>query len=221
MTRLAIFDCDGTLVDSGGAIAEALRLTFDQFGLAAPERHVGQRVIGLSLIEAMAQLVPDATAAELEALAAAYKAHFVTMRTAGRVAEPLYPGILELLDSLEGDGWMLAVATGKSDRGLRHCLTKHGIHARFVSLQTSDRHPSKPHPSMIETALAECGASRVSSMMIGDTSYDMAMGVNAGVIPVGVDWGYHHRDELVIAGARHVAIRPSEILDFARETIDG
>ena len=68
--------------------------------------------------------------------------------------------MIELLDALEADGWLLAVATGKSDRGLRHCLDRHGIHARFVSLQTADRHPSKPHPSMAMQAIADAGARR-------------------------------------------------------------
>jgi len=214
VTRLAIFDCDGTLVDSGATIAEALSLTFAEEGLPVPPPHVGRRVIGLSLVEAMAGLAPDADHLHL---AERYKQHFMGMRAAGRVEEPLYPGILELLDALEQDGWLLAVATGKSDRGLRHCLDSHGIHARFVSLQTADRHPSKPHPSMVEQALADTGADAARSLMIGDTSYDMAMGKAAGVVPVGVAWGYHDHKDLVAAGAALVADSPAQVLEFARE----
>ena len=217
MTRVAIFDCDGTLVDSGAAIADALELTFAERGIAMPEPHVARRVIGLSLIEAMSALVPGAQPSDHHHLAERYKIHFQGLRAAGRVKEPLYPGILELLDALEGDGWLLAVATGKSDRGLKHCLDRHGIHARFVSLQTGDRHPSKPHPSMIEQVLRDSGAEAARSLMIGDTSFDMAMGVAAGTLPVGVAWGYHEPEDLTDAGAVMVADEPDEILTFARE----
>lgn len=218
MTRLAIFDCDGTLVDSGAAITEALGLTFAERGLDVPPPHVGRRVIGLSLIEAMAGLVPDASGDEHRELAEEYKRHFIAMRTAGRVEEPLYPGILDLLDALEGDGWLLAIATGKSDRGLRHCLERHGLHARFVSLQTSDRHPSKPNPSMIRQALADSGASAADTLMIGDTSFDIAMARAAGAVPLGVAWGYHDSAELAEAGAAFVAEYPADILNFTRES---
>jgi phosphoglycolate phosphatase len=99
---------------------------------------------------------------------------------------------------------MLGVATGKSDRGLFHCLESHGLLDHFVTLQTADRHPSKPHPSMIEHAMAEAGADAAVTVMIGDTSFDMAMGVNAGVRALGVDWGYHTPEELMAAGAEMV-----------------
>ncbi len=217
MNRLAIFDCDGTLVDSGAAIYEALSRTFAQFGLAVPCQQTGRRVIGLSLIEAMAGLVPDADDSDHVALAEAYKVHFAGMRSAGHVAEPLYPGIVELLDRLEGDGWVLGVATGKSDRGLRHCLDVHGLHGRFISLQTGDRHPSKPHPSMIETAMADADARPDTTVMIGDTSFDMAMAVNAGALPIGVAWGYHEREDLIAAGAVGVADEAAQVFALARE----
>ena len=137
-------------------------------------------MIGLSLTEAMAALLPAASAEQHSALADDYKRAFWSLRAAGEVEEPLFDGVLELLDPLENDGWLLAVATGKSDRGLEHCLRTHGIHARFVSLQTADRHPSKPHPSMVEQAIADAGASPQTSFVVGDTSFDMAMAVNAG-----------------------------------------
>ena len=139
MNRLAIFDCDGTLVDSGATIHRALRAAFDVHGLECPPPAVSRKVIGLSLFEAMARLAPDA---DHEALTRSYKDAFFAMRTDGHVEEPLFDGILPLLDILESEGWVLAIATGKSDRGLRHCLESHGIHARFMSLQTADRHPS-------------------------------------------------------------------------------
>src|ERR1700712_2112344 len=150
------------------------------------------------------------------ALAEDYKQVFQRLRADGLVEEPLYEGIADLLDALEADGWLLAVATGKSDRGLALCLDRHGLGGRFVSLQTADRHPSKPHPSMVEQALAEAGADPALSMMIGDTSYDMAMAKAAGVRAVGVAWGYHEAAELLAAGADYIARHPSEIAQMVK-----
>jgi phosphoglycolate phosphatase len=218
VTKLAVFDCDGTLVDSGATIYRALAETFDRHGLTLPPPRESRKVIGLSLTEAMAALVPDADHLEL---AETYKSCFQAARQNGLVEEPLFDGILELLDSLESDGWLLAVATGKSDRGLRHCLESHGLHARFVSLQTADRHPSKPHPSMVEQAMADAGAEPKRTVVVGDTSYDMAMAVAAGATAIGVGWGYHHPSELEAAGAYAVAEDPAEVATLAKEAVNG
>ena len=169
-------------------------------------------MVGLSLVPAIAALTPGLGDEEHAALAETYKSCFMRARAEGRVEEPLFGGVLDLLDRLETDGWLLAVATGKSDRGLRHCLESHGIHARFVSLQTADRHPSKPHPSMVLQAIAEAGASPETSTVIGDTSFDMAMGVAAGATSIGVAWGYHEPAELLAAGALGVANVPADVL---------
>ena len=186
MNRLAIFDCDGTLVDSGATIHRALRAAFEAHKLECPPPAVSRKVIGLSLVEAMARLAPEA---DHDALSRTYKDAFIAMRHGGEVEEPLFDGILPLLDALEAEGWLLAVATGKSDRGLRHCLENHGLHARFVSLQTADRHPSKPHPAM---ALA------------------------AGAGAIGAAWGYHEPEELTAAGAHGVAEAPGDVLGLER-----
>lgn len=221
MNRLAIFDCDGTLVDSGATIYAALATCFAENGLEVPPANVARRVIGLSLTEAMATLLPDASADTHARLTEDYKRAFWRLREAGRVEEPLFDGILELFDALEADGWLLAVATGKSDRGLRHCLEAHGLQARFVSLQTADRHPSKPHPSMVEWAMTEAGASPETSFVVGDTSFDMAMAVAAGAMPIGAGWGYHDAEELIAAGAIGVADQPLEVLDLVKAAVDG
>ena len=216
MNRLALFDCDGTLVDSQSSICIAMEKCFEGARLEPPTRLATRRVVGLSLVEAMRALVPDADEAFHVSLANSYKAAFSQLREAGVVEEPLFEGIDELIAGLEAQGWLLGIATGKSDRGLRHCLTGHGIHARFVTLQTADRHPSKPHPSMVEAALADTGADAGSSMMIGDTSYDMMMASAAGVTAIGVAWGYHDADELIAAGADFVAERPADILEMIK-----
>ena len=217
MNRLAIFDCDGTLVDSGATIHRALRAAFDVHGLECPPPAVSRKVIGLSLFEAMARLAPDA---DHEALTRSYKDAFFAMRTDGHVEEPLFDGILPLLDILESEGWVLAIATGKSDRGLRHCLESHGIHARFMSLQTADRHPSKPHPAMALAAIAETGAAPETSVVIGDTSYDIGMALAAAAGAIGAAWGYHEVDELAAAGAHGVAEAPDDVLAIARQWVE-
>ncbi len=221
MNRLAIFDCDGTLVDSGATIYAALAESLRQNGLEVPPPEVARRIIGLSLTEAMAALLPEASAEQHVQLAEDYKHAFWNLRAAGRVEEPLFDGVLELLDALERDGWLLAVATGKSDRGLKHCLEQHDIHARFMSLQTADRHPSKPHPSMVQQAIADAGATPETTFVVGDTSFDMAMAAAAGAAPIGAAWGYHEADELVEAGAVAVAEQPMDVLDLVRSHVHG
>lgn len=216
MNRLAIFDCDGTLVDSQANICMAMEDCFARAGLAAPAREMTRRVVGLSLVEAMRMMLPEVDPDFHAALAEDYKQAFHRLRGRGLVAEPLYDGIYDLIETLDADGWLLGVATGKSDRGLGLCLDHHGLSKRFVTLQTADRHPSKPHPSMIEQALAEAGAAPETSLMIGDTSYDMAMARAAGVTAIGVAWGYHEAEELLAAGAHHIAHYPSDIVEFAK-----
>lgn len=206
MNRLALFDCDGTLVDSQDNICRSVEEAFALARIAAPERNAIRRIVGLSLTEAMRVLLPEGQDAQHESLAADYKAAFFRLRASGAMAEePLYDGIAEVLDTLAADGWALGVATGKSDRGLAHILAHHKIAARFVTLQTADRHPSKPHPSMIETAMAEAGATPATTVMIGDTSYDMQMARAAGARALGVAWGYHPASELTAAGAHAIA----------------
>jgi phosphoglycolate phosphatase len=216
VNRLIIFDCDGTLVDSQHNICVAMERCFAAAGLEPPARERTRAVVGLSLVEAMRTMLPEAGHEDHVELADSYKRAFTAMRAEGLAEEPLYDGIAELIDALDADGWLLGIATGKSDRGVALCLEHHGLAGRFVTLQTADRHPSKPHPSMIEQAMADAGAGADTSLMIGDTSYDIMMARAAGVTAVGVGWGYHDADTLVRAGAHHVASRPAEILDLTK-----
>lgn len=217
MNRLAIFDCDGTLVDSGATIYRAVAETFEQHGIAVPPPRECRRVIGLSLVEAMQALVPGANREDHALLTETYKGKFIQARLEGRVEEPLFDGIAGLLDALEADGWLLAVATGKSGRGLGHCLARHGLGQRFVSLQTADRHPSKPHPAMALQAMADAGAAPETTVVIGDTSYDMGMARAAGAVGIGAGWGYHDEHELLAAGAAAVAMEPGEVIGLLPE----
>lgn len=211
--RLALFDCDGTLVDSQHNICLCIENAFGNAGLLPPSREAMRRVVGLSLVPAMQVLAPGCAYALHLQLAEDYKTAFQRLRGRGEVEEPLFDGIVDVLDALAADGWMLGVATGKSDRGLALCLQGHGIADRFVMLQTADRHPSKPHPAMALEAIARAGASPETTIVIGDTSFDMAMAVAAGARALGVNWGYHDAHELTAAGAYHVALHPSELME--------
>ncbi|MGR6329795.1 HAD-IA family hydrolase [Sphingomonas sp. XXL09] len=208
MTRLAVFDCDGTLVDSQANICRAMEEAFLLAELPAPPRTAIRRIVGLSLVEALQALLPDAATDQHRRMAADYKDAFFRLRTSGAMAEePLFDGIAAVIEQLRSDGWLLGVATGKSDRGLAHILAHHGLADRFVTLQTADRHPSKPDPSMLLAAMAEAGATPAETAMIGDTSFDMVMAKAAGARAIGVAWGYHDQSDLVNGGADVVADR--------------
>ncbi|WP_209346961.1 HAD-IA family hydrolase [Pontixanthobacter sp. CEM42] len=209
--KLAVFDCDGTLVDGQASICEAMEIAFGLADLPAPDRHDIRRIVGLSLPQAMRHLAPDASEAQRAAAVEGYKEAFRTSRMQGRVQEPLFTGMVALLDRLRDGGWTLAVATGKSDRGLFSCLATHGLNDHFVSLQTADRHPSKPHPAMLEAAMSDALAQPENTVMIGDTTFDMDMAAAAKVRGIGVDWGYHTPDELTASGATHVVTTTQEL----------
>jgi phosphoglycolate phosphatase len=212
--RLAVFDCDGTLVDGQAAVCNAMEAAFAGCGLPLPDRHQVRRIVGLSLPQAIRLLAPEAPEDLRTEIDRSYRDAYRASREAGDLVEPLFAGIAPLLDDLASAGWLLGVATGKSLRGLQHCLATHGLTRHFVTLQTADLHPSKPHPAMLETALAEAGADPVQAVMIGDTSYDMQMAVAAGVRAVGVDWGYHTANELRAAGAGAVATTPEHLKEL-------
>lgn len=203
--RLAVFDCDGTLVDGQADVLWAMARAFERAQMPAPDPVKVRRLVGLSLPVAIRELARDAEPATQRDLAEFYKSSFRVRREEGLLDEPLYDGIADLLRALHADGWSLAVATGKSDRGLTACLAGHGLTDLFVSLQTADRHPSKPHPAMLEAALFEAGAQPEDAVMIGDTSFDMQMARAARVRAVGVAWGYHSPAELLASGADMVA----------------
>lgn len=205
MSRIVIFDCDGTLVDGQAAICDTMDEAFAAAKLPAPDRNDVRRIVGLSLSQALRQLAPDAEDEQHAVALEAYKAGYRERRVSGTLREPLYDGIAALIERLGDAGWLLGVATGKSDRGLHACLDMHSIKHRFVTLQTADRHPSKPHPAMLEEALSEAGVKAADAVMIGDTTFDIEMARAAGVRAIGVAWGYHEPSELIAAGAEGVA----------------
>jgi len=198
---LVLFDVDGTLVDSQAHIVAAFSAMYAAGGRPACDRSQMLSVVGLSLPVAIATLEPDLEAAELEDWAEAYRGAFVSIR-AGDLASPLYPGAREALEGFAATPHVsLGIATGKSRRGLRHVFAAHDVGHFFTTTQTADEHPSKPHPSMIEAALAEAGAKPHRAVIVGDTVFDIEMGRAAGVATIGVAWGYHAPELLAEAGA--------------------
>lgn len=209
--RLAVFDCDGTLVDSQHSIVACMTAAFAAAGLAAPTAEAVRRVVGLPLAASVAKLSPLLAMAECERVAELYKEAFTDMRRDNPIDEPLFPGIRELLDVLEAEGVVLGVATGKGRRGLRITLEHHGLLNRFTTLQTADDAPGKPHPEMLRRAMAETGADPAATAMIGDTTFDILMALNARTAAIGVGWGYHPAEELKAAGAHEVVEAAHEV----------
>ncbi len=184
---------------------------FAEAGLPNPDLHSVRRIVGLSLPQAIRQLAPDASDEQRHTAVESYKQVFRAMRLDGSLQEPLFPGMAELLRSLHGKGWVLGVATGKSMRGLKSTLAANGLLDLFSTLQTADLHPSKPHPSMLLTAMEDAFARPENTVMIGDTVYDMECARAAGTQAIGVAWGYHEGQELRDAGARAVAASAEEL----------
>jgi phosphoglycolate phosphatase len=205
VTRLAVFDVDGTLIDSQHNIVASMLYACERNSVPAPTDEAIRRIIGLSLLEAVTRLLPGAEPDMIGRVVEDYKNGFAELRARPDHHEPLFPGAIEALDVLEREGWILAVATGKSRRGLLAMVERHGFDGRFVSLQCADDNPGKPHPAMLRRAIAEAGARAEDTVMIGDTSYDMQMGRSAGARAVGVAWGYHAPEELLASGA-HVIV---------------
>jgi phosphoglycolate phosphatase len=203
--KLVVFDCDGTLVDSQHMIVAAMERAFATFAMPPPSRAAILSVVGLSLEKAVRRLVPPAIGTDNTALAEAYKSAFGDLRRDKAHQEPLYPGVRETLHALANEpGVLLGVATGKSRRGLAAVLEREGLTDLFVTLQTADTHPSKPHPAMLQAAMAEAGTEAHRTLMVGDTTYDIGMARDAGARAIGVAWGYHPVAELEAAGAHRV-----------------
>ncbi len=191
------------MVDSHRSIADAMCAAFSSSGFDPPPPGMVRRQIGLPLIDAIRNLLPEADENTHTDMEARYRSAFSDLRRKCKVNEPLFPGVHDVLNSLKNSGWLLGVATGKSKRGLVSTLEGHGLMDFFVTLQTSDLAPGKPHPAMMLRAMDEAGVD--TAVMVGDTTYDIEMARNAGALAIGVSWGYHDVEELRAAGADAVA----------------
>lgn len=218
--KLVIFDCDGTIVDSQHAIVAAMGLAFGAHGMVAPPRDQVLSVVGLSLGEAIARLLPSGGGVEkLDVLCESYKLAFRELRSDPSHTEPLFEGMREVIETLAArDDVVLGVATGKSQRGVEALFERENLANYFVTIQTADDHPSKPHPSMILKAMSETGCATARTIMIGDTTFDVEMALNAGAGAIGVSWGYHPGAALSGAGA-HALVDWSHDLEPAIEQL--
>lgn len=192
--RLVIFDVDGTLVDSQEMIVAAFTHAYAGLDLAPPPPDQMLRFVGRSLELIFPELSPELDAPLHDKLTQGYRdAYFHLRKTRGSNAtSPLYPGAMQALETLRAQDWtLLAVATGKSKRGLDKLIEGYGLEGYFLSQQVADFHPSKPHPAMVQACLNETGVAADRTVMIGDTTFDIDMGRAAGVKTIGVSWGYH------------------------------
>jgi phosphoglycolate phosphatase len=214
--RLILFDVDGTLADSQGAITSAMAAAFAGADLPSPSRAEILSIVGLSLPLAMAELAGEQPADVQAVLVEGYKSAYKSARlAAGAGHSPLYPGAAEVLAELNAvPEYLLGVATGKSQRGLDALIEAHELRC-FVTRQCADHHPSKPHPSMVLRAMAETGVLPEHTVMIGDTSFDIDMGRAAGVRTIAVDWGFHPAERL---GADHIIKSFGELAPLLRNT---
>ena len=213
---LILFDCDGTLVDSQHHIVAAMEGAFSAHGLSAPAREKILSIVGLSIFEAVTVLCEEHKDAPIHALGEAYKMSFAVIRASkDHQPEPFYEGALEVLRHLKArNDVIVGMATGKSRRGVDNIIRLHDLHGHFTTIQTADTSPSKPHPDMIHRAMAETGISPGRTLMVGDTTYDMAMAKAAGVAALGVTWGYHDAQELARAGADRLISTYHEFLPY-------
>jgi phosphoglycolate phosphatase len=216
--KLIVFDVDGTLVDSQHLIVAAQREAFAAHGLEPPSRARSLSVVGLSLDEAFTALV--GLKGPVESLAAVYRKAFQRLRTDPSAHEPLFPGAAETIAALAAcESVVLGIATGKSRRGVAYLLARHRWDHIFATVQTADDAPSKPDPAMLRQAMTEVGATPEATVMIGDTSFDMAMARGAGAVPIGVSWGYHPVEALREAGADRIVESFAELRTLLNDTV--
>ena len=190
---LVIFDWDGTLLNSADKIVRCMQASIRELGLPERSDLEIREIIGLGLPEAIAQLFGPLREEQLLSLRQTYAGHYVA---ADRTPCEFFPGVLDTLEQLRGDGHQLAVATGKSRRGLERVLESLSLQDFFHASRCADETRSKPDPLMLHELLDETGFTAADAVMVGDTEFDMAMARNAGVRRVAVSYGAHGIDRL-------------------------
>jgi phosphoglycolate phosphatase len=191
--KLLVFDWDGTLMDSVGSIVACTRAVIDELGLGEAGEAEIRGTVGLGLRETVDSLVPGCDDELYDVILACYRRHWVETY---RDLPLLFPGVDGMLGELAQSGYLLAVATGKSRRGLEHALQQTGLRSRFHATRTADEAISKPHPQMLLDILEELGVRPAASVMVGDSIYDLQMAANAGSHAVAVLSGAHGREAL-------------------------
>jgi phosphoglycolate phosphatase len=210
--ELIVFDWDGTLLDSAGRIVACIQAAAADLGLPTPPDEQARRVIGLGLHEALRHAVPELEAERRDELADRYRHHYLSCDH----ELPLFTGAAELVRDLAARGYRLAVATGKSRKGLERAFTASGLRRYFHASRCADECHSKPHPQMLEELMTELGATPSTTLMIGDTTYDLQMAANAGVAALAVAYGAHPREALTEMTPLHCADSVADLSDWLR-----
>ncbi|MFW2374762.1 MAG: HAD family hydrolase [Gammaproteobacteria bacterium] len=192
--KLLIFDWDGTLMDSVARIVDCLKVASTEAGFEPRPEAELRNIIGLGLREALSELHPDESETMIETLAGHYRRQYLEIN---HTPSTLFPGVEELLETLENQGYWLAVATGKGREGLDQVLNHTGLKDRFHTTRCASETCSKPHPRMLEEILQQTGLDARDALMIGDTEYDLEMASNAGMASLGVTYGVHSVERLI------------------------
>ena len=198
---LIAFDWDGTLFDSTKIIVRCIQRAVADVGGAVPSDDAASYVIGMGLLEALAHAAPDVPREKYAELGACYRRHYI----AHQDDLSLFDGVLPMLDDLRSRHHWLAVATGKSRRGLDDVLRSEQLHGVFDGSRTADETAGKPHPRMLHELMREFGTEPERTLMIGDTTHDLQMAVNAGCASVGVSYGAHEPDGFEVLQPRFIA----------------
>ncbi|MFT5083876.1 MAG: phosphoglycolate phosphatase [Lentisphaeria bacterium] len=188
-----IFDWDGTICDSTAKIVRCMQMAAEDANLSILDDDVIKNIIGLGLPEAIVALYPEIQADDIKELRAAYANHFVREDTQ---PSPFFPGVMETLETLRDSGYTLAIATGKSRRGLDRVLKNVKLGSFFNATRCADETASKPNPLMLNELLAEFSVDVHDAVMVGDTEYDMAMASEIRMRKIAVSYGAHHIDRL-------------------------
>ncbi len=215
--RLALFDYDGTLVDSAGPIVQMFEAAYAKAGYVCPPADALRSMIGLPLHVAVARLNPELDEAGHANIVDLYRAEYDARHKAGAESPlPLFSGAKQAMTEMQSS-MILGVATGKSRRGLTQSLAALGLDPYFSVTKTADDGPSKPHPAIAVDAMQEMGAEPANTVVIGDTVYDMEMAKAAGASAIGVSWGMHPVELLKRAGADRLITSFDELPRLALE----
>jgi phosphoglycolate phosphatase len=210
--ELLVFDWDGTLLDSAGAIVGAITAACRDLGLSPPPDERARHVIGLGLRDALRHALPALPEERYPELAQRYRHHYLSHDHELR----LFDGVGQLIAELAADGFLLAVATGKSRNGLERALQTSGLGGYFCASRCADECFSKPHPQMLEELLDELSVDREEALMIGDTTHDMQMARNAGVSCLAVAYGAHPASALEAVLPLACLQKPEELSEWLR-----
>ena len=215
--RLALFDYDGTIVDSAIMIVEGAIAAFRICGLPDPDPKKVRENIGKPLAIALDEYMPPGFNITPNEISEAYRSWYAEQGRLGLQNEPLYPGVVELLKELKKNDWLIGIATNKSRIGLTNGLAIHSLSDMFDITLSTDENIPKPNPAMAIKAMNDLGVDKENCVMIGDTINDIGLGVNAGITSIGVTWGYNDKNLLLSAGANYLVDDANQLNTLMKE----